>query len=108
MNYLFFLALFTAFTPNFFVTDSQHFLLSIPLVMFILYRAFQSRSWKYWFLFSLGMLLFSFDSSDLWGKDLSRWFTQIGILGLGNLVFIVSSLYVWSQLQSENVTPHHI
>jgi hypothetical protein len=108
MNYLFFLALFMAFTPNFFVTDSQHFLLSIPLVMFILYRAFQSRSWKYWFLFSLGMLLFSFDSSDLWGKDLSRWFTQIGILGLGNLVFIVSSLYVWSQLQSENVTPHHI
>ena len=108
LNYLFFLALFMAFTPNFFITDSQHFLLSIPLVMFLLYRAFQTHNWKYWMLFSLGMLLFSFDSMDLWGRDLSNWFTQIGILGLGNLVFIVSSLYVWSQLQSENATSHHL
>jgi hypothetical protein len=108
LNYMFFLALFMAFIPNFFVTDSQHFLLSIPLVMFLIYRAFQTRNWKYWMLFSVGMLLFSFDSSDLWGKDLSRWFTQIGILGLGNLVFIVSSQYVWSQLQSENATSHNL
>ncbi len=108
LNYLFFLSLFMAFTPNFFITDSQHFLLSIPLIMFLLYRSFQSRNWKYWLLFSLGMLLFSFDSMDLWGRDLSTWFTQIGILGLGNLVFIVSSLYVWGQLQSENATPHHL
>jgi hypothetical protein len=108
LNYLFFLSLFMAFTPNFFVTDSQHFLLSIPLVMFLIYRAFQTHNWKYWLLFSIGMLLFSFDSMDLWGRNLSSWFTQIGILGLGNLVFIVSSLYVWSQLQSENATSHNL
>lgn len=108
LNYLFFLSVFMAFTPNFFITDSQHFLLSIPLVMFLIYRAFQTRNWKYWLLFSIGMLLFSFDSMDLWGRDLSNWFTQIGILGLGNLVFIVSSLYVWSQLESENATSHPI
>ena len=108
LNYMFFLSVFMAFTPNFFITDSQHFLLSIPLVMFLIYRAFQTRNWSYWVLFLVGMLLFSFDSMDLWGRDLSHWFTQIGILGLGNLVFIVSSLYVWSQLESENATSHPI
>ena len=33
-------------------------------------------------------LLFSFNSNDLWGKELSDLFDTAGVLGIGNLLFI--------------------
>lgn len=99
---------FLGFIPNFFVTDSQHFLLSVPTVMTLILFLSNLKNKFGWFLYCLGMLLFSFDSMDLWGRELSTKFTEWGILGIGNLIFIVSILYVWSKQKSIDVTSHHL
>jgi hypothetical protein len=100
--------LFMAFIPNFFITDTQHFLLSIPLIMYLLYSCIQTNKLVYWLLFGLGMACFSFDSMDLWGRTLSTLIYEKGVLGIGNLIFIVSTLYVWSKQKSVDAASYNL
>ena len=80
--------LFTAFSPNFFVTDTQHFLLSLPLILLNLAQLKNQKSTVSYILIILVFILFSINSNDLWGKELSNVFDAAGVLGLGNLVLI--------------------
>lgn len=107
-SFWFWTVLFLGLTPNFFVTDSQHFLLSIPTIMTLILFLVKKRNLIGWVGYCLGMLLFSFDSMDLWGRTLSSKFTEWGILGIGNLIFIVSILYVWSKQKSIDATSYHL
>ncbi len=100
--------LFMAFIPNFFITDTQHFLLSIPLIMYLLYSCIQTNKLMYWLLFGIGMACFSFDSMDLWGRTLSTLIYEKGVLGIGNLIFIVSALYVWSKQKSVDAASYNL
>lgn len=86
--------IFTAFTPNFFVTDTEHFLLSIPLLVFLLYFLSSVKPRYYWIGFFIGMIPFSLNSNDLLGRDISDYFDAQGALGLGNLVFIITLMLV--------------
>lgn len=79
---------FTAFTPNFFVTDTEHFLLSLPLIVFLLMELVKRKSALAWGIFSLAFIPFSLNSNDLWGRKISDYFDQLGALGIGNLLFI--------------------
>jgi len=107
-DFWFWISIFLGFIPNFFVTDSQHFLLSIPMVMVLLLMAKKLNNKWIWISFALGMLLFSFDSMDLWGRKLSSKFTEWGVLGIGNLIFISSTLLVWSKLKKVDATSHDL
>lgn len=107
-TFWFWTVVFLGFTPNFFVTDSQHFLLSIPTVMTLILLISNLKNNVGWILYCLGMLMFSFDSMDLWGRDLSNKFTDWGILGIGNLIFIASILYVWSKQKRIDAASHHL
>lgn len=78
----------SAAVPNFFVTDTEHFLLSMPLIYLLIMQLVQQKKWVWWSVFVLGMLLFSFNSSDLLGSDLTDIVFNYGFLGMGNLVFI--------------------
>lgn len=89
---------FLAIVPNVFVTDTEHFLFSIPLVFLLLNELRETKKWFYWLVFGLGMLFFSFNSTDLLGKDLARIVFDSGCLGIGNLLFI--SLYLYLHFQS--------
>ena len=80
--------IFTAFSPNFFVTDTQHFLLSLPLILLYLVQLKHQKSILSLSVFIAAALLFSFNSNDLWGKELSNVFDAAGVLGIGNLLFI--------------------
>ena len=80
--------LFTAFSPNFFVTDTQHFLLSLPLIILYIIQLKNQKSIISYLIFILVFILFSINSNDLWGKELSSVFDAAGVLGLGNLVLI--------------------
>ena len=88
-------AILTAFTPNFFVTDTEHFLLIIPLIVFLLHLLSKTRSVIGWILTSIGMVLFSFNSKDLWGKELSDNFDAHGVLGIGNMLFVIVFLWLF-------------
>jgi len=88
-------AILTAFTPSFFVTDTEHFLLIIPLIVFLLHLLSKTRSVIGWILTSIGMVLFSFNSKDLWGKELSDNFDAHGVLGIGNMLFVIVFLWLF-------------
>jgi Glycosyltransferase family 87 len=83
----------SAAVPNFFVTDTEHFLLSMPLIYLLIMQLAARRKWYWWTVFTLGMLLFSFNSSDLLGPDITDIVFNYGFLGMGNLIFI--GLFLW-------------
>jgi hypothetical protein len=89
---------FLAIVPNVFVTDTEHFLFSIPLVFLLLNELKEAKKWFCWLVFGIGMLFFSFNSTDLLGKELARIVFDSGCLGIGNLLFI--SLYLYLHFQS--------
>ena len=86
------MVVFVAFIPNFFVTDTQHFLLSVPLLLFLLHELILRKSVIAWIVFVLAFGLFSLNSNDLLGSRLSDFMYTKGMLGLGNLLFI--GLYI--------------
>lgn len=89
LSFLEWSALFLAFTPNFFVTDTEHFLLSLPLILVLLKRLLVLKSSFLWGLFMLFMLPFSLKSNDLLGKTLSTMANEAGWLGLGNFAMVL-------------------
>ena len=84
--------IFTAFIPNFFVTDTQHFLLSVPLIIFSAQELSRQKSVVGWIVFGAGFVLFSLNSNDLLGKELANYLSDRGAVGVGNLLFI--GLYI--------------
>ncbi len=93
-NLVLWIAVFTAFMPNFFVTDTEHFLLSAPLLIALFYFASIHHSKWMWGLITLAIALFSFHSNDLLGKQLAGIFSFYGLLGIGNLLFITIFLLI--------------
>lgn len=99
------MVVFSAFTPNFFVTDTEHFLLSLPLIVFLLMELIRRKSILAWTLFGLAIVPFSFNSNDLLGRKISDYFDQLGVLGISNLLFIVLFLVLilFPKSTSENI-----
>jgi len=93
--------IFIAFIPNFFQTDTEHFLLTIPLLVVLLYLLSETTQKWLWGGFILGFSLFSLHSTDLLGSELSEFFAVNGLLGIGNLVFIATLLLVWKSKRRE-------
>ena len=88
------LAVFLAFCPNFFVTDTEHFLLSLPLIMLLVRYLLEEKRWYYWLMFAVSIFFFSFNINDLLGRPLSDTLDAMGMLGIANLTFIVLFLLV--------------
>ncbi len=79
-------------TPLLVVTDVQHFLLALPLIIGSLGVLFLHRSLPLALAFTLCMLAYGTDSTDLWGRDLAERFTRWGLVGWGTLGLLVVSL----------------
>ncbi|MFZ4412822.1 MAG: glycosyltransferase family 87 protein [Bacteroidales bacterium] len=84
-----------AFIPIITVTDSEHFLFSLPIVMFSLFLLFSKRYIAVWkkAVIILAYVMYGGNWHDLWGHSISVFFTQNGILGLGNILLI--GMLVW-------------
>ncbi len=86
------------------VTDSEHFLFSLPIVMFTLFLLFSKQPIPIWtkILIILAYVLYGGNWHDLWGHTISVFFTQNGFLGLGNMILI--GIVVWkSNLTTKNI-----
>lgn len=79
---------FLAFCPNFFVTDTEHFLLSLPLLIVIINSLIEAKNMFYWGVFILSILFFSFNANDLLGRQFSDALDAMGLLGITNLIFV--------------------
>ena len=97
----------TAFSPNFFVTDTEHFLLIVPLISFLLLMLSKIKSWLAWSGFFIGMLLFSFNSNDLLGREFSDNLDAHGILGIGNIWFILIFFFIYNRYKSVKNMQHN-
>lgn len=82
-------AVFLAFTPNFFMTDTEHFLLSLPVIALLVNELLKRQSPYFWILFIFLLVGFSLNSTDLWGKELSIKMSEFAVLGLSNFGLIV-------------------
>ncbi len=87
--------LLIAITPLLFKTDTQHFLLSIPLVLILL--CYLSLEKRYFLIVFFVLLIFFYggNSSDLVGKAFSGRLDELGILGISNLLMIGWVIFIY-------------
>lgn len=81
-----------AFLPNILITDTEHFLYSLPILMSLLLHVMQNSSIPRLLLFVILVFLFGGNSSDLLGTALSERVEEAGVLGLANLGILTWTL----------------
>jgi hypothetical protein len=87
--------IFLAFTPNFFITDTEHFVLSLPLILLLAKEVFETKKLIYWIIFILLIIPFSFNSNDIIGRNISDFIDKIGLMGISNIGFICFFLRIY-------------
>ncbi len=97
-NFLTNFFLLLALIPSITHTDTEHFIFSLPLIIYLIYYI-RNKTLNPFFLivFGLGILCYAGNIHDLVGGDLSNWMLINGILGIGNLFLI--GLFIYSQLK---------
>jgi len=84
-----------ALIPNLTVTDSEHFLFSVPLIAWVINYLF-IRKPGYLLTVLVVMILFLYGGNlrEAIGAPASKWMTTTGILGLGNILLIGMSVFL--------------
>jgi len=100
IDFTFEFLLIIALVPNLVLTDTEHFMFSIPLVVFILIYLFRSKNT--WMIVASGVAFFLYlgHLGDLLGST-SDVITKHGGLGMGNLLILGISLYVFITKKKE-------
>ena len=95
-----------ALVPNLVNTDTEHFLLSIPLIIYLM--GLMNKNTPLWFKISVifSLFLYGINIHDLVGNTFSNWLSVYGILGLGNLLIIILSSigYRMFELKGNTIT----
>ena len=89
-----------ALIPSLLITDTQHFLLSIPLIALIISYLFRSRNILLTIIACFAFILYV----GTWGDLLGPWsgyFENSGSLGIGNLLIISIGIFVFYRLKKE-------
>jgi len=86
-----------AFTPNFFVTDTEHFVLTLPLLLTLLNYLIKTKKIIYWIIFVLLLGPFSLNSNDILGSNISDFIDKNGFMGISNIGFIVLFLLFYAK-----------
>lgn len=95
MDAAFELWLAMAAVPNLVITDQQHFMFALPLILLTLAYLFTKRDLCVLTAFLSAMLLYGTRSSDLWGPRLENLVVGWGVLGLGNIFLMTVAFAVW-------------
>ena len=84
--------------PNLVVTDSEHFLWSLPIVTFLVgFLAYEHRGgWLLPAWCTAAFFLFGCDWYEVWGRTTSMWIEKSGALGLGNLLILLTAAGVFA------------
>ncbi len=106
-HFIFEYFLILAITPNITYTDTEHFLLSLPLIMFIGTCMIQGDYKKTlpFYLAILGFIFYGGNWHDLWGHNISVWIERFGLLGVGNLLIIITSIFYFLKLNIVSPMP---
>jgi hypothetical protein len=89
-NFIFEFFILMAIVPNITVTDSEHFLFSIPLVVFIINFLFEKKeNILYKIIGIICLVMYGMNMREIVGKDISGMLSTYGILGLANFLIII-------------------
>lgn len=77
-----------ALVPNIVITDTEHFLLSLPLIMILLLHVSEKKKALLTTAFIILIFFYEGNSTDLLGKNLAGRFGEMGLLGISNLIII--------------------
>ncbi len=80
-----------ALVPNLVITDQEHFLFALPLIVFMLAHLFTKWDPLVLVLFLVGVALYSLRSTDLWGSAIENRIAGMGALGIGNLMLVCAA-----------------
>ena len=83
-----FFFLLIAMVPSLLITDTEHFLFSLPLIIILVLHLANFKNYVWIFLFVIIMFMYGGNSSDILGKKLAHNFEEWGILGISNLLLI--------------------
>lgn len=86
-----------AILPNLMITDSQHFLFTIPLVCFLISIMIKENRLMYWSVFVLLIFFYGANSNDLLGNPLSDAFDRYSTIGVANLLLITWTWVIWNK-----------
>jgi len=103
-NFIFEYFLLLAILPSIVVTDTQHYLWSLPIIVFILsYMVYgaPNRNWLFYFTIA-SFLIYGGNIYDLWGRKISVWMENFGFIGIGNILIILSSLIWFSRFRTDH------
>jgi len=91
LRFIFFMLIYLALIPNMIISDTEHFLFAIPLLVYLTYAICASKQFWWFAPFLLVLFMFGGNANDLLGKTLSDFVDQNGLLGISNLIIIVAS-----------------
>ena len=84
--------LLMAIIPSILITDTEHFLFSLPLIALLCFHRPKAHvGWT--IMLVVVLLLFGGNSSDMLGMDLSRQVNRWGLLGISNLCVLGMIIY---------------
>lgn len=87
-----------ALIPNLTHTDTEHFMWTCPLIVYSLVVLNLQGIRKYWFIVTLLILAFipyCLNSPDIVGWQLRWWFDEGGLMGIANLILVLSAVYLY-------------
>lgn len=97
MDAAFELWLAMAVVPNLVITDQQHFMFALPLILFILAGLFTRKDRPVLLGFLFAMLLHGTRSTDLWGSRVENALVWSGVLGMGNILLMAVACLAWQR-----------
>jgi hypothetical protein len=92
--------LLLAMVPSLVITDTEHFLFSLPLIFFLLTYAFKIGMNKsiYLYMLILSLLFYGGRWRDLIGLTISDWAFYNGLLGIANVLLMILFVVLFSKL----------
>jgi hypothetical protein len=82
--------------PNITFTDTEHFLLLLPLAGYLV-NVFSGENTRTKLLTICAFVMYGGNWFDVWGRTLSDTIERVGILGIGNALIIGLALFVWTR-----------
>ncbi|MFT3885037.1 MAG: hypothetical protein QM724_06280 [Flavobacteriales bacterium] len=76
------------------MTDQEHFIFSLPAILFVLAYLFTHRDRVALAWFIVAMCLYATRSTDLWGSALENKWVGWGVLGMGNFLLVGATVFV--------------
>jgi hypothetical protein len=100
IDFTFEFLLIIALVPNLVLTDTEHFMFSIPLVVFILIYLFNSKNTWLLVISIIAFFFYLGHLGDLLGNA-SDLITDNGGLGIGNILVVGIALYIFINRKKE-------